>query len=257
MEHKTERGAGIQTTRTVFDIVETICDRSQVGLEEIAAAADVANSTAYDHLVSLEEAGYVIHDEGGYRLSLKFLDHGVVAQHYYDDLVETAEPVIDQLVQETKETINLVVEEQGRSVYVHRRTGERGIPTNSWPGKAKPIHTLAAGKAILAHMPTEAVEAILATHGLERVTENSLTTREALDEELETVREQGYAVNDMESDHGIRAVGAPIVTDGEVQGAVSIAGPANRLKGSYFTSELPDMLLGTVNEIELKLAYQS
>lgn len=257
MRQSTERDAGIQTTRTAFDIVETIRDRSQVGLEEIADAAGVANSTAYDHLVTLEDAGYVIHDEDGYRLSLKLLDHGRAARHYYDDLAEAAEPVLEQLVEDTKETINLIVEERGRALYVHRRTGERGIPTNSWPGKAKPIHTLSAGKAILAHLPTESLEDILDDHGLDAATDNSVTSREALSDELETVRERGYAINDRESHPGIRAVGAPIVTEGQVAGAVSVAGPANRLKGSYFSEELPDILLGTVNEIELKMAYQS
>lgn len=255
MNQKTGRSSGVKAAGTSFDIVETIRDRSQAGLEEIAAAAGVANSTAYQHLITLEEAGYVIHNQDGYRLSLKFLDYGKVAQNYYSRFVDTAEPVIEQMVEETKETVNLVVEEQGRAVYVSRWTGERGIPTNSWPGKAKPIHTLSAGKAILAHLSDQTVDGIIEKHGLVAETEETMSSRTELEADLEAVRESGYATNDRESDPRIRAVGAPIMRGDHIEGAVSIAGPANRLKGSYFDSELPDILMGTANEIELKLEY--
>lgn len=257
MKQKPGRSTGVNAASTSFGIVETIRDRSQVGLKEIAAAVDVANSTAYQHLVTLEEAGYVIHDEEGYRLSLKFLDNGMIAQSHYSEFIDVAEPVIEQLVEETKETVNLVIEERGRAVYVSRWTGERGIPTNSWPGKAKPIHTLAAGKAILAHLPDETVEDIIDRHGLVQETENTVSSPAELQAELEVVRESGYATNDRESDPRIRAVGAPIRGEDHVEGAVSVAGPADRLKGSYFESELPDLLLGTANEIDLKLEYRT
>lgn len=257
MKQKPGRSTGVNAASTSFDIVEFIRERSQVGLEAIATGVGVANSTAYQHLVTLEEAGYVIHDRDGYRLSLKFLDNGMVAQNHYSEFVDTAEPVIEQLVEETKETVNLVVEERGRAVYVSRWTGERGIPTNSWPGKAKPIHTLAAGKAILAHLPDQTVEDIIEKHGLVAETEETVSSREELETELEAVRESGYATNDRESDPRIRAVGAPIMREDHVEGAVSVAGPADRLKGPYFESELPDLLLGTANEIDLKLEYRT
>lgn len=257
MTRNTEQQPGIRSVETCFDIVETLRDQSQAGLEEIAAATGIANSTAYEHLTTLEEAGYVVHDSDGYRLSLKFLNHGVEARNFFSDIVDVAEPVIEQLVEETKETVNLVVEERGRAVYVSRWTGERGIPTNSWMGKAKPLHTISAGKAILAGLPSETVDRIIDTHGFTGGNENSISSQEELEAELASVREQGYATNDRESDRRIRAVGAPITSGKRVEGAVSVAGPADRLKGQYFETELPDLLLGTCSEIELKLTYQA
>lgn len=257
MGSSTDTRSGIGAIETGFAIVEAIRDRESPKLTEIADAVGVADSTAYEHLVTLQEAGYVIREADGYRLGLQFLDHGMLAKTHYQGLIDASESVIDQLVAETEETVNLVVEENGRAVYIYRSTGERGIPTNSWLGKQKPIHTLAAGKAILAHLSRDDVDEIVDTHGLAGTTAQTITSRSALDEELGRVRERGYSTNDRESDERIRAVGAPIVHDGRVDGALSVAGPADRLRDSYFEEELPDLLQGTVNEIELRLTYNT
>lgn len=256
MAPKPEIEAGIKSTETTFAIVETIYDRGQVRLTEIADAVDVANSTAFDHLSTLKKYGYVIEEAEGYRLGLKLLDHGMEARNHYRKLTETASPVLEQLVSDTDETVNLVVEERGQAVYLNRLTGDRGIPTNSRIGKRKPIHTISAGKSILAHLPDDRVDEIVGDDGLAPETENTITSRAELEPELSEIREEGVAFNDRESHESIRAVGVPIVLNGSVQGAVSLAGPAKRLQGQYFRSEIPEHLQGVVNEIELKLTYQ-
>jgi len=109
---------------------------------------------------------------------------------------------------------------------------------------------------MLAEMPRNRVEAILDRHGLPGATENTLTSRETLFETLDTIRERGYAFNDGEEVEGIRAVGMAIVTDDDVHGALSVSGPSNRVQGERFRDELPEILSGAVNEIELKLTYE-
>ncbi len=256
MGRNTDTRRGIKSTTTAFAIIETIHESGHIRLVELADAVGIANSTAHEHLASLEEAGYVVADPEGYRLGLKYLDHGMQAKHHYRKLIGAAEPVLEQLVDETDEAVNLVVEEHDCAVYIARLTGDRGVPTNSWVGKRKRIHTLSAGKAILAHLPPARVDAIIDRTGLSGVTDETITTRDALEEQLETIRERGVAFNNRESHESIRAVGAPILLDDAVHGAISVAGPARRLTGAYFEQEIPDLLLGAVNEIELKLAYQ-
>ncbi|SFB73918.1 transcriptional regulator, IclR family [Halobiforma haloterrestris] len=248
-------GSGIKATETTFAIVDALADRERARLTEIADAVDVANSTASDHLRTLRDHGYVVAEEDGYRLGLKFMDTGERAKRHYRDLLEAADPVLEQLVAETGETVNLVAEENGRGVYVDRRVGERGVPTDSWVGRGKPLHTISAGKAILAELPEER-RAELLEGGLAGVSDRTITSPADLEDELAAVQEEGVAFNDRESHERIRAVGAPIVLEGDVYGAVSVAGPAKRLTGSYFREEIPDLLLGAVNEIELKLAYR-
>lgn len=78
----------------------------------------------------------------------------------------------------------------------------------------------------------------------------------ALHRQLETIRNQGYAFSDEKHIRGLRAVATPVPkADGEVEGSVSVAGAARRMQGEWFEAELPERLLGVVNEIELDLLY--
>ncbi|WP_082146872.1 IclR family transcriptional regulator C-terminal domain-containing protein [Halostagnicola sp. A56] len=99
------------------------------------------------------------------------------------------------------------------------------------------------------------VDELINQTDLTRVTAETITTRDELESGLKEIRAQGIAFNDKESHERIRAVGSPIILDGKVHGAVSVAGPAKRLTDEYFASEIPNLLLGAVNEIELKLDY--
>lgn len=254
-DEPSDRGR-IKSSETTFGIVEALHELERARLTELADRVGVANSTAHGHLATLRDRGYVIKDGDHYRLGLKFLDHGTKAKRHYRDLVDTATPVLEQLTEETAETVNLVVEEHGRAVYIARLTGERGVPTDAWVGRRKPIHTISAGKAILAHLPDERVDWLAEKHGTGRVTDRTIVERDRLDEERATIRDRGVAFNDRESHERIRAVGVPIVLDDRVRGAISVAGPAKRLTGETFENELPSLILGAVNEIELKLAYE-
>lgn len=247
---------GIKALETTFAIIEIIHNKEQARLTEIADAVGIANSTAFDHLMTLTRHGYVIKEPDGYRLGLKLLDYGMQARVHYRTLTDTAMPVLEQLVEDTDETVNLVVEERGQAVYLGRLTGERGVPTNSWVGKRKPIHTISAGKSILAHLPDDRVDKIIDSEDLPASTSNTITDKHELESELDAIRERGFAFNDRESHESIRAVGVPIILNGNVQGAISLAGPAKRLRGEYFRTEIPELLQGAVNEIELKLTYQ-
>lgn len=98
------------------------------------------------------------------------------------------------------------------------------------------------------------MNAIIDRHGLPGRTDRTITDRERLYEELETVRERGFARNDGEEVRGIRAVGAPILTgDDSVLGAISISGPESRLQGDRFEEELPTRVMSAANVIEVNL----
>jgi DNA-binding IclR family transcriptional regulator len=87
------------------------------------------------------------------------------------------------------------------------------------------------------------------------MTENTITSRSALFDELERIREQGYAQNYGEQLKGTRAVSSAIVIEDEVLGAISIGGPEHRLHGDWFETELPNQVGSVSNEIRLDLLY--
>jgi len=88
------------------------------------------------------------------------------------------------------------------------------------------------------------------------LTDNTITDRNKLFNELEQIRERGYAYDSGEGIEGLRAVAAPIITNGVVDGAMTVAGPANRITESKFHEEFPEAVLGAANATELELTYQ-
>lgn len=90
---------------------------------------------------------------------------------------------------------------------------------------------------------------IVDRYGLIELTENTITDPQRLYQELQQVREKGYAFNDEEEMQGIRAVGAPIKQYNEVVAAVSVSAPSSRLQGETYREEMPDRMMQAANVI--------
>lgn len=246
---------GVKTTETTLDIIHELQKREGARIEEIATALDRAPSTVYRHLATLRKQHYVRKNGDEYHLALRFLTLGGHARMQQTGF-DIAKEKVDQLAAETGERSQFIVEEHGFRIYLYTQTGENAVRTGASTGKRGYLHGSSAGKAILASLSQDRVEEIVDQHGLPAATDQTITEREKLFNELEDIRERGYAYNVEESTLGLRAIGTAIEgTDGETIGALSISGPAHRLKGERFRSELPDLLLGSANEIELRLEY--
>jgi DNA-binding IclR family transcriptional regulator len=251
--HAKDSPALVKSDQTLFSILALVRTRGTVTLAELAADLDVAKSTIYNHLVTLEREDFVTHTDEGYRLGLRFLDYGLAARLELD-LFEVAREKVDDLAETTGEQIWCVVEEHGEAVYIYGSSGRQSIKTREYAGQRKPLHCLAAGKAILAHLPEARVDEIVDRHGLERGTENTITDRETLAAELATIRESGVAFNRQESAKGVHAIASPILgRDDEVLGAISIGGPAHRMTGENQSEDLTNLILGATNEVEINI----
>jgi IclR family acetate operon transcriptional repressor len=100
------------------------------------------------------------------------------------------------------------------------------------------------------------VDKAIEENGLPALTSNTITNKEALLEELATVREQGYAVDDVENEEGIRCVGAPIFDHrGEVIAALSVSAPSFRFSMDR-VRELSGVVKGTGLQISRQLGYR-
>ena len=246
----------VSSVEKALDVVELLRASGTARLSTVARELDLSKSTAHRHLKTLEGRGYVVDTEDGYALSLQFLDLGEFTRTR-DPAYQLAMEKVDELARRTDERAQFMVEEHGRAVYVYRKTGSHAVKADSYPGKRVPVHASAAGLAILSKLSTDRVEAILARHGLEALTSETITNRDDLFDELDRIRERGYSVNDQGTIEGLRAVGAPVTdADGEVIGGLSISGPINRMRGERFEEEFPSLLLGATNELELNIAYQ-
>jgi len=251
----TDSPSPVQATATAFRIIEALRQRGGAGVSELAAALEMPTSTVHDHLRTLEAAEYLTSDAGVYHVGVRFLELGEQARGRMK-IHRVAKPEVDELAAETGEHANLMIEEHGHGVFLYKAQGDDAVQLDTHAGMRVPLHTTALGKAILAHSPTTAVDAIVDRHGLQQVTDKTITTREALDAELETVRRQGYAFDDEERVKGMRCVAAPVIdAEGTVVGAVSVSGPKSRMLGEAYTDRFPRMVLRTANVIEVNLTY--
>ncbi|WP_246403810.1 IclR family transcriptional regulator [Halobellus ruber] len=174
-------------------------------------------------------------------------------------ILELARPSLDSLIEETGEIGWLTCEDNGKLVTLDVAVGERGINDKfrGRIGNREFMHAHAGGKAILATYPDETVSEIIDEYGLPEYTSETITDTEALFEELAEIRETGIAVNDEEAITGYRAVGAAVTQGEETIGSITIGGPKNRLTGTYFLEDLPDLLRGVINEIDLRGSVSS
>lgn len=246
----TSERSRVKSVDTTLDVVQYLHHDGPVTIDEVADAVDVGTSTAHRHLVTLRDRGYVTVDDNEYDLSLMFLTHGGRLRESLP-AHELINRKVRQLSEKTSERTQFITEEHGERVYLYTHAGENAVKTDATIGKRGPLHVSAAGKAILANLNAPDRRRILDdSHG------SGTPERESIEAELETIRKQGYAFNDEESTPGLRAVGVPVRSaTGRVLGSISVSGPANRLTGSYYREELPELLLGTVNEVELNIEY--
>lgn len=254
MSEHTDRS--LKTVTTTIDIVEALKEINGGTLTEIANYLELSKSGVYNHLVTLQERGYIVKTDNVYALSPKFI---LIGEHVRQEslLYQFGKDKLDELIKETGEYGQLVTERHGEGIVVYLTRGEKSIGSD-YPQhmKKKPLHLhhTAAGKSILAHLPEERVEEIVEKHDLFARTNNTITTPKALYDELEMVRERGYATNKEEEVIGLRAIGAPIMgPDGEILGALSLSGPKSRMHGERFEDDLPEVVMNTVDIIEVNI----
>lgn len=245
----------LRTTRNSLVIIEAIRRLDEASITDIAEEVDMAKSSVHDHLTTLRNHKYVIKRDNAFYLSFKFLDHGVHARERKNNYKKVGEKV-QELAENTGEKVQFVIEEFGQGVFLLKSTGEKGVQAHTRIGSRVDLHSTASGKAILAHLPTERVDEIIAYRGLPPKTSSTVTEQEELRSELSTIRERGFAFNEGENIRGVWSVGAPVKKDEDsLLGAISLSTPMNRVHDDDIREELTNTLLESINELELNIAY--
>jgi DNA-binding IclR family transcriptional regulator len=135
---------------------------------------------------------------------------------------------------ECRETVHLATLDRDRMEAVYLEKLEGLLPIGlmgSRVGGRSPAYCTGLGKAMLAHEPPEAVEAFYHTHSLQAFTPQTTTTLEVLLRELGEIRQRGYALDNAEHEPDVKCVAAPVWNHRqEVAGAISVAGPAERIE---------------------------
>lgn len=242
----------INAAENTFAIIDYIREHGETTLGELTEELGLAKSTVHTYLATMIDHGYLQREGDSYRLSMKFLDLGEAVRRD-TGMITVVRESLRNIVEQTDGIAWFIVEESGQAVFVEKALGENAVQPYGHVGKRTTLHDIAGGKAILAHLPEERVEEILDEQGLIERTDETIVDREELFRNLQTVRDRGYATNDGENVDGWRAVASPILHDGEVLGAIAASGPAHRLREERFTEEIPEIVMGATNEIQLQL----
>jgi len=242
----------IKSDDRLLDIIEKIRDLDGATLEELDSELDAAKSTIHNHLSTLRNRGYIVKQDEKYQLGIFFLDLGVKAQNKVRGFTDVKSK-IDWLAEETGERAQFMVEEHGLGYNTYAAQGGQAVraaPDLGWPQR---LHVTAAGKSILAHKSEREIDSIIDHWGLPAQTNNTITDREELIDELDRIRDGHLAINEEESDHRFGAIGSPVLEeDDTIIGSISISGPVHRVLDEK-EQLISDKLLGAVNEIEVNL----
>ena len=225
----------IQSIDRTLQVLELFSlERPEWGVTEISKALNIYKSNVHNILSTLAEKSFVEKDPktNKYKLGIKFFELGSVVIKNMN-LRKITHPYIEKLSKEFNETVHLGVLDKGRVVSIEREESDKSLCSHIEIGKRTPLHCTAVGKAIMAYLSEDEVSLIVKEKGLEKYTENTITNKKDLENEFKKIREQGYAVDNMEHEEGVRCVASPIRDyTGKVIASMSVSGPAFRINES-------------------------
>jgi len=225
------KSAPVGVVGKVLRILEAL-DASPTGLQlrEIARQTSVNKSTAYRFVAHLESEGYLLRDDAGAYVvgpKLARLGAGIA---YHATFRKVSRPVAIALSNDTKETVDLGVLDGHEVLYLDVIESPHSFRMASQPGMHRPLNCTALGKALLAFLPAEHREELLPVLTFERSTPRTIPSLARLRKELVRVVQQGYAIDDQETDVGARCVAAAILDEsGRIAAAISVSGPVTRM----------------------------
>ncbi len=197
---------------------------------EVAKEAGLPASTVHRFLVNLEEAGFLTYSRSGkYHLGISSFSvgHAAIAQL---DIRKLSFPHLQTLNAKTRETIHLTVRHGLSAVYVEKLDSPERLRIFSHIGALVPLYCTAVGKIMLAYMHKKELETTLGQIELRRMTPNTITNRQELEQHLQRVRKNGYAYDLEEHEEHIRCIAAPIWDmAGVVNASLSLTAPVLRV----------------------------
>ena len=218
-------------------------------LSEVAAQTGLTRAGARRILLTLQTLGYVETDGKLFRLSPRILDLGFA---YLSSLPlwNLAEPVMEDLVEEVRESSSAAVLDGLDIVYVLRVPTHKIMRTTLGVGSRLPACWTSMGRVLLAGLPDDELQARLQGLRMERFTEHTTTDGEALLAHIRHARQQGWCVVNQELEEGLISIAAPLTNrTGQTVAALNISGQANRTSAAVMQESLLPALLRAAKTI--------
>lgn len=247
----------VQSVERALSIIEEISKyENGLRITDISNELDLHISTTHRLLNTLIHMGYVHQDPetNKYELTLKLFEIGN-RKLTNMDILDVAKPYAEELMKDVNEVVHIVVRDGDEIVYIDKVEANNVISMSSNIGKRSPMYCTSVGKAILAEMSIHDANKILDRTEYIQYTEHTLVNKQEVLNEIIEVQKKGYAVDNEENERGVRCVGSVIFDrDGNAIGAISISGPAFRVKEENMDS-LGETVKTYANLISREMGY--
>lgn len=226
----------VSTVAKAFQLIEYMSgEKNWYGVSELAEGLGMFKSNIHNLLATCENFGYVEQDPETqkYALSLKFvqLSHHVRQRFGFNDMLGT---VLRQLSESSGELSYFATLYQDKVLYLCGAFPSSAIAAKPVVGLTLSPHCDVLGKVLLAYSPDDELECVCRSN-LKKYTENTITDPEMLCEEITRVRKNGYAVDNMEYEYGIKGIAVPVLNPIHgLLGAICLKGPAPRFPDEIY-----------------------
>lgn len=247
---------GVQSIERALDIIEAVAaNKNSAVLTKIAEKTGLHKSTAYRIIATLFKRGYLKKNEDGtYKIGLKLIE----AVSYYIDSLELqteVRPYIAQITAKFGLTSHLGILEGDKVVYIEKMDIFSNIKLYSQIGLRMHAYCSSLGKCLLANYSNTQLRSIMGRTEFTRFTPNTITTIEALQKEIDSVRQRGWAIDNEEFEIGHRCIGAPVYDyRGDIIAAISASGSTTILTDERIP-EIVEYLKQTAAEISQNMGY--
>jgi len=244
----------VQAVNNAIDILDLLGDtEGELSMSEIGAKLSLTRSNVNKLLATLEGFGYVEYNRytGNFRLGVKTFQ---ISQAYINklNLIEISVQILTMVREKLNESVYISVLRDGNVVYLNMVETDHAVRVLPRIGNVGPAYATATGKAQLAYKSNEEIERLY-KEGLTKVTDNTIADVDELEEELEKVKKQGYAIDDEEYEMDVRCVGAPIFDFmNNVIAGISVSAPLERLSEERIEKEVIPVIVDAAEKLSGK-----
>jgi DNA-binding IclR family transcriptional regulator len=244
---------GARSARRVLAIFELMLERGEpTTVAEVVRALRIPKSTAYDLVRTLTAAGYLERSgAAAYFLGRKLFELGM-AYRSHVDLLKEGGKIVEELRDETGETVQLSVLENNVMLVLVKEESSKPIRIISRVGSRVPVNWAAAGRLLVSDLPASELKSLLQRIAKPSPTGRAPTDADELVRQIKRFRTQGYGFELNEANEHAGCVAAP-VTDlsGKCVAAISIVAPEQRLQRQH-----REVLIGAVRRAADRLSHR-
>jgi IclR family pca regulon transcriptional regulator len=230
--------------------------RPKMTLSDIARATGMTRATVRRFVLTLVREGYAETDGKYFNLKPKVLELGFAALSSLT-FIDVAQPIMARLAHDLEESVFVAVLDGEDVVYVSSATPpKRFVNISVSVGSRAPAHAVSTGRVLLATLEADALREYLEQATLEKLTDNTVTSKVKLRGLIEEAGAKGWSIVDQELEVGLRSIAVPIYDkNGAVIAALNVACPSSRTAPEDMHDRILRELQAASRDITASLKY--